>query len=88
MSAKTDYTALDAVILACLADGPRPFMILAEKVRPESEAAATPDCSGRVHGWRVVDRRLQALRKAGKIVPHRTQGWRLAAQALDGKAMP
>ena len=88
MSAKTDYTELDAAILACLAAGPKPFMILAEKVRVESEAVAAPDRFGKVHGWRVVDRRLQALRKAGKIVPHRTQGWRLATPAPDGEVMP
>lgn len=85
MSAKTDYTALDAAILACLALGPKPFTILVDKVRLEAEAVATPDRFGEVHGWRVLDRRLQALRKAGKIVPHRTQGWRLAKPISDGE---
>ena len=73
----TDYTALDAAILERLADGPQPFHTLAIVLAPVAKPFAKVDLLGHSTEWRVIDRRLQALRKSGKIKPHRTQGWSL-----------
>ena len=74
----TDYTKLDAAILKELASGPAPNFLLCERLRHISEPLAKPNRYGQVEGWRVVDRRLQALRKAGRIIPGRKVGWTLA----------
>lgn len=70
----TDYTELDAAILARIADGSNTFMsIFAREVLDASRKL-----NGKVSDFRSVDRRLQAMRKAGKIVHDRKTGWRLA----------
>lgn len=75
----TDYTELDAAILERLADGPLPFhALMARKVSEIANRLAKPDSHGVTTGWRVLDRRLQTLRKAGKITHDRKTGWRLA----------
>ncbi|PRH42025.1 MULTISPECIES: hypothetical protein [Burkholderia] len=68
----TKYEKLDAMIFASIGHVPKRFVsINAGPVRIESERIAkddaTPRTRGEVVGWRIVDRRLQALRKAGKI---------------------
>jgi len=72
----TDYNRLDAAILAALSPtNPISFSALSAKRAVLTEAKAlTPDES-----FRAVERRLQALRKAGKIklAPKRA-GWLLA----------
>jgi hypothetical protein len=73
------YEKLDALILASIGHVPKKFVgINAGAVRTESERIAkdeaTPRTRGEVVGWRIVDRRLQALRKAGKIRAT-TKGW-------------
>lgn len=74
-----DDTELDAAILERLADGPLPFhALMARRVSEIANSLAKPDRHGATTGWRVIDRRLQALRKAGKITHDRKTGWRLA----------
>ncbi|MBR8234658.1 hypothetical protein K6W26_22870 [Burkholderia sp. AU42008] len=73
------YQNLDALILAAIDETPKKFVFInAGPVRVESERIAqdeaTPRTRGEVVGWRVIDRRLQALRKAGKIRSTST-GW-------------
>jgi len=75
----TDYTALDAEILAALKGGSRKFDSLAHMVRATADCLTVPDRFGHLTGWRVVDRRLQALRKRGLIVVDRKTGWSLKA---------
>lgn len=76
---KQDYSVLDAELLRLVTIGVSSFTALAARC----EALATPHCVS-YRGvcppppWRVVDRRLQALRKAGKIAHvSQREGWKL-----------
>ncbi|MBR8135107.1 hypothetical protein [Burkholderia cenocepacia] len=73
------YHELDALILATIDDNPKRFNeIEAGSVRAESVRLAKEETLARTRGdpvaWRIVDRRLQVLRKAGKICSTST-GW-------------
>lgn len=71
------FDAIDAALLGHLATGRRTFAELQSRaVMPLTEAAARRPGDG----FRVVDRRLQALRKAGKVkfVRGPGAGWELA----------
>lgn len=78
--AKPDYTKLDQLILAGLAKGPRPFSSLnAEDIEDETRVLVA---GSDVDAFRVLDRRLQALRKAGKIeFIDARNGWKLKERA-------
>lgn len=81
--APSKYEALDALILAKIKVRPATFSELySGSVRKECDAIAK--AGGNKHlaffggssPWRVLDRRrLQALRRAGKIQHNRTRGW-------------
>ena len=73
-----DYTTLDALILRRCAAGPVTFNVLRfnDEIEEAAYDVATPDRFGDRDGWRVVDRRLQALRKAGLLTYSRADGWR------------
>ncbi|WP_059866503.1 hypothetical protein [Burkholderia cepacia] len=73
------FHKLDALILASIDDIPKKFSAVnTGAVREESERLAREECRpptfGEVVGWRVVDRRLQAVRKTGKI-RSTSKGW-------------
>ncbi|OXJ20303.1 hypothetical protein [Burkholderia sp. AU6039] len=73
------YQKLDALILESIDETPKKFAAVnTGAVREESERLAReesrPTTFGEVVGWRIVDRRLQAVRKAGKI-RSTTKGW-------------
>jgi hypothetical protein len=73
------YEKLDALILNAIGGHPKPFSAIETgAVREESVRLAKEETSARTRGapvaWRIVDRRLQALRKAGKIRAT-TKGW-------------
>ncbi|OXI24330.1 hypothetical protein [Burkholderia sp. AU15512] len=73
------YGKLDALILAAINETPKKFAFVdAGEIRAESERIAKEEGTARsrfgVSSWRIVDRRLQALRKAGKIRSTAT-GW-------------
>ncbi len=75
---KTDYTAIDAAILACVSGGPdQPSPLYSRTVI--AEAAAIAQSTGRIM-MRVIDGRLKCLRNAGKIVYQsgKGAGWRIA----------
>lgn len=81
---KHDYTKLDAAILAALKVAPLTFTVMQGKVRKEVELIEAEHNKGvsRLHvnykpGFRFLDSRLQALRKAGKISFDTKQGWTL-----------
>jgi DNA-binding transcriptional ArsR family regulator len=66
------YADLDGQILSLLADGPMNWNIINHRVNSDSLVLGN---------WRVVDRRIQSLRRAGLIVCERRRGesvWRLA----------
>lgn len=79
MAAK-DYTALDAEILKRIsAFGPVTFHVVLNWPSVAKAAEAIPD---KAPAWRVVDRRLQALRKAGKIrYARKPEGWTIVKGA-------
>ena len=83
------YASLDQMIIASIANKPGiEFTELCGRQAVKIRADAIADEENKlprkgfhyVEGWRVVDRRLQALRKAGKIIYGRGKnaGWRLA----------
>ncbi|WP_104012226.1 hypothetical protein [Burkholderia anthinoferrum] len=79
------YQKLDALILASIDELPKKFAAVnTGAVREESERLAREECRpttfGEVVGWRIVDRRLQALRKTGKI-RSTPKGWVRAGDA-------
>lgn len=73
-----DYTEFDAKLLALIASGVSTFTQLAGRL----EALAIPFCKDAKKNppSRVVDRRLQALRRAKKIIYLRT-GWKQTEQS-------
>ena len=83
------YTKLDALILDEIGIDPVAFHVLQHRPEIEAETIAIADASPRnvwgdkITAFRVLDRRLQALRKAGKIRAS-TKGWTLAARDGGG----
>ena len=69
---KPDYTNFDAMLLNLIRTGKNRMMLL-EQDR-ELIKAAKPFCAAGQPEFRVIDRRLQALRKAGKI-NHNGREW-------------
>ena len=71
-----DYTELDAAILSRIAQKPVSFMQLQSgAVQKAADALVTGSYKP---AWRFIDSRLQALRKAGKIVYSGKTGWSIA----------
>ncbi|AIO47107.1 hypothetical protein DM44_3129 [Burkholderia cepacia] len=73
------YEKLDALIVASIDEAPKKFAAVnTGAVRAESERLAReesrPTTFGEVVTWRIVDRRLQAVRKTGKI-RSTSKGW-------------
>ena len=77
MSALNKYAQLDAKLIEIIKSGDGTFNAIAP--RADVAALTAPHETATTEGWRVVDRRLQALRKAGKISFSRDVGfWRVA----------
>ena len=73
---KHDYTELDAAILSRIAQKPANFTQLQSgAVQKAADAFVTDSYKP---AWRFIDARLQALRKAGKIVYSGKVGWSIA----------
>lgn len=76
----SQYANLDRAILSRLRREPMRLVVLnAQEVRAESERLA--EASGR-EPFRVLDGRLAALKRSGKIAYSSKTGWSLAAAAL------
>lgn len=74
---KNDYTKLDAAIIAQVAKGCVGFTELCNVVEGHSKVFA----GGYTPSWRIVVRRLQALRKSGRICyQKKPEGWVLNIQ--------
>lgn len=73
---KPDYSALDAAILARIAQKPANFTELQSGT--VQKAADAFVIGSYKPAWRFIDARLQALRKAGKIVYSGKTGWSIA----------
>ena len=77
MSALNKYAQLDAKLLEIIKSGDGTFNAIAP--RADVSALTAPHETETAEGWRIVDRRLQALRKAGKIAFRRDTGrWEAA----------
>lgn len=75
--ASDKYAALDAAILSAISAAPQTFAgLLAGSVGDEARKHETRERPG----FRVLDARLQALRKAGKIRPDGRRVWVLAQE--------
>lgn len=66
-----DYTELDAAILERLRGGGDTATGITNALQVMAEPMAKRDWKGRPETFRVIDRRLQALRKRGVIHPTR-----------------
>jgi len=79
MTHSTQYETLDRKIIEHLTENMGPHPLYARHVRGEAERIAA--ATGR-DVFRVIDGRLTALRKAGKIRPHRNTpcAWILTEQ--------
>lgn len=81
-AATTKFLALDTAIINCLSKAPTALRfaeIHDDKVVSEEAAmVAVKNRFGTHESERAVDRRLQALRKAGKITFAHGAGWRPA----------
>lgn len=75
MSAK--FATLDEAILAAIKEGRTTFVSIVGNVEAMAKPLATPDRWGRSNHDRVVDRRLQALRKQGRIA-YKAKQWFLS----------
>lgn len=73
-----DFTALDNAILTRIAEGPCTFVSIGTRVNHLAMSLAVK----KDESFRVVDRRLQALRKRGLIQYHRAR-WFLRAPDTD-----
>lgn len=73
----TNYTQLDQAILERLGRGSASFTTLRAALDHIVAAHASTDGRPEDH-FRVLDRRLQALRKAQKITYSRASGWSVA----------
>ena len=79
-----DYTELDEAISAKVAKGPVRFNAISFSVARQSEHLEKNDPAP---AWRIVDRRLQALLKAGRIrYQRKPEGWVLGAVKMLGAA--
>lgn len=63
----TDFTHLDELLFEAIEQQPMSFETLRAKFESEFDKHAKPNRYGDQNGWRLIDRRLQALRKAGRI---------------------
>lgn len=70
---KVDYTEVDRHILKALNRGGRVYADICADKGVQLACIQTGD----KRAWRVVDRRLQALRKKGAILYTRRSGWRV-----------
>lgn len=72
---RPDYTEFDAELVRLIGSGRRKFAALCSNTRLLELARPLASPSGAED--RIIDRRLQALRKAGRIHYGTRTGWRL-----------
>jgi len=70
---KMNYEALDAQIIAKVAEGANRFDRICVPLEERADFFA-----GKGKGWRLIDRRLQALKKSGRLAYEGKSGWMVA----------
>ncbi|MFA7557199.1 MAG: hypothetical protein WCZ20_05300 [Hydrogenophaga sp.] len=78
------YAEIDDLILKAIGAGRNTFCALLSGPAVRQAAAAA---DSQAEDWRVVDRRLQALRKKGAITYIRAAGWSLVKPGIDDTAV-
>jgi hypothetical protein len=73
------HDQFDAAILLALGEC-NTFGGLCGRLGARADEIAGKDRLGTANGWRLIDRRLQALRKVGTITYSRKDGWRVVDQ--------
>lgn len=74
----TDYAIFDNALLSAIRAGAVHFYQLNTGVILQwANEVAARDRRGDLPGWRLIDRRLQALRKRGVLTFDRKAGWRV-----------
>lgn len=76
----TNYAEFDASLISHIRSGKTEAMALEIHLREQAKAIDPGP-----NWWRVIDRRLQALRKRGLIEYTRKTGWRAKAQEHTDK---
>lgn len=71
----TDYTEVDAAILAATRKTPGADFTVISRMADKPAQKVADSAPVALHSFRVIDRRLQALRKAGRISYSRSGGW-------------
>lgn len=70
-----NYSQLDELLFEAIERQPSTFATLLKAFGKEFDKHAKPDRFGDLAGWRLMERRLQALRKSGRIKADRKLGW-------------
>jgi len=76
---QVDYTHLDALLLEAIRRSQCTFADLRSQLEAEFDKLSPRDRHGDPTGWRVLDRRLQALRKKD-LIRYERAGWVPKAQ--------
>ena len=76
---KPDYSAIDAAIVKAIRGGCAKFAEIVAKATDEARSFTTPS----KWAWRVIDGRLQAIRKRGEI-EFAKDGWRVVEREVGG----
>lgn len=71
----TDFTHLDELLFESIERMPKAFAALRAEFESEFNKHGKPNRRGDETGWRLIDRRLQALRKTGRIKADPKFGW-------------
>lgn len=74
MHMPVDFTHLDKMLLEAIELKHCTFTELRSRFESEFDKLSAKDRLGAETGWRLIDRRLQALRKQGKIRAEK-RGW-------------
>ncbi|MDF8363350.1 MULTISPECIES: hypothetical protein [Achromobacter] len=80
-AANQAYIDLDEKIEALVSahratrDGALTFTSLSSALSEHANTLVPANRHGEEQGWRLIDRRLQALRKAGRLAYSRKSGW-------------
>jgi hypothetical protein len=74
-----DYKLFDNALLTKIREGKRHFSeISSGRLLEFADKSIPRDKRAGAQGWRLIDRRLQALRKKGVLSYDRVNGWRIA----------
>lgn len=74
---RSKFDAFDVKLIAVIGQGKSLAHVIQGALGAEADALAGKDHWAQPTGWRLIDRRLQALRKRGRITFSSKAGWRV-----------